>query len=436
MKPGRLFLLVFSALLTGCQFGLYPNPAARIETPEATATPQQTPGTPNLPAGTPTTTVTSASSAPVTLTVWIPPEFSPFSGTPASQILQSRLDSFSLEQPGAQVKLRIKPAEGLGGLLDALTTTFSAAPDAMPDLIALPESALEAAALKGMLTPLDGLTTVQNDPDWYGFAKQMAVLQGMTYGLAFAGDALVLSSLNTPETMILADWQAVFHAASPLAFVASDRQALLTLALYEGAGGEIVDTQRRPMLAEEPLFTALSIYQDGIKAGLFPVWLSDLETDDQVWKAFTDGKASMAVTWSSNFLRDPQPNVVISPLPAGLQKPLTLARGWLWAISSPHPERRALAARLAEYLTSASFLADWDDAAGYLPPRPSALTGWRDVNSQALFNSILSSAQALPASDVLGSLGPILLDATQRMIKDHGDPVQISKETVEHIQQP
>ena len=56
-------------------------------------------------------------------------------------------------------------------MLDMLTTSSTAAPLALPDLIALPQHTLENAAIKGLLFPFDGLTSLMEDADWYEFAN-------------------------------------------------------------------------------------------------------------------------------------------------------------------------------------------------------------------------------------------------------------------------
>jgi ABC-type glycerol-3-phosphate transport system substrate-binding protein len=84
----------------------------------------------------------------------------------------------------------------------------------------------------------------------------------------------------------------------------------------------------------------------------------------------------------------------------------------VWALSSPQTERRALSIELAEFLTEGDFLANWTAAAGYLPPRAAALSGWPEAAPTALVNTIVQSAQVIPPNDVLAVLGPALQQAT------------------------
>ena len=93
---------------------------------------------------------------PHILRVWVPPEFNPASGTEAAQIFLSRIEAFTTLYPDVQVEVRVKATLGPGGMLDSLSATQDAAPDGLPDLVALPRPVLETAAARGFIFPLDG----------------------------------------------------------------------------------------------------------------------------------------------------------------------------------------------------------------------------------------------------------------------------------------
>ena len=177
----RIFLLLVILSLAGCEGLPLPEPSPTVE-----PSPAVTPTVPPPPKDTPTP------SGPVTLTLWLPPEFDPESGTPAGEILKTRLNEFSARRPNARVDVRIKALDGPGGLLDSLSTASAAAPLALPDLVALPRPTLEVAALKGLLHPFDELTDSIDNSDWYDYARQLARVQNSTFGLPFAGDAMIM----------------------------------------------------------------------------------------------------------------------------------------------------------------------------------------------------------------------------------------------------
>ena len=101
----------------------------------------------------------------------------------------------------------------------------------MPSVIALRRSDLELAALKSLVQPLDGLSNAIDQPDWYDYARDLSMVQGATYGLPFAGDALILNyrpnKTGAPDPN---NWDAIFRLETPLVFPAGDAQALFQLA--------------------------------------------------------------------------------------------------------------------------------------------------------------------------------------------------------------
>jgi len=433
MRPGlRLLAALLLGLLSACSGVSFDflNPPAN---PTATAIPPKPTGTIAPEA---TRVLTATPSGPQTLTLWLPPQFDPNSATPAGDRLRARLETFQSENPGLRVQVRIKAASGSGGLLEALGVTSAAAPSALPALIALPRSDLESAALKGLIFPLDGLSKQIDDPDWYAFARQLALIQGSAFGLPFAGDTLLLLYRSARLPTAPSDWNAIVRLGQSVAFPAADPQALVTLELYLSAGGATKDAQGRPILQTEALLKALKLYAESASPNIFPNWLSQYQTDGQAWQAYRDQRANLVITWCSRYLAELPADTTATLLPSLGAQPLTLATGWIWAISEPLPERRPAAAKLAEFLVASDFLAQWNAAAGYLPPRPSALAAWTNQSVRSLLSAAALSAQVRPSNDALISLGPVLADATLQVIKQQIDPVQAAQTAVEKLSLP
>jgi ABC-type glycerol-3-phosphate transport system substrate-binding protein len=366
----------------------------------------------------------------------VPPQFSPLEENTAGSLLQARLDEFIAGREDVHIEVRVKALDGPGGLLDSLTTASASAPLAMPDLIALPRPMLETAALKGLLHPYNDLIDESEDTDWYPYASQLSHLQDSLFGLPCTGDALILvyrqEGVVQPPTAL----EAALQSPGPLAFPASDPQALFTLALYQAAGGAILDEQGRPFLDKVPLTQVLEFYLQAASSEFTPFWLTQLQTDDQAWDAFQKGQAAMVVTWASRYLQERPSDTAAARLPTLDGTEFTLATGWVWALSSPRPERQALAAQLAVHLTESDFLAQWTQALGYLPPRPSALAAWQDTSMRLLVEEISTSAALVPSADVLPGLAAPLLTAATQMLKQQGDPTQAAEEAVISLQTP
>jgi len=352
--------------------------------------------------------------------------------------MRARLAAFQAANPGITIQVRVKAASGAGGLVDALAITSAAAPANLPGLIALTRSDMETAALKGLIYPLDALSSQVDDPDWYDYAHQLAFIQGSAYGLPFAGDAQLLLYRPSKIPTAPVDWPGLFSQKLPLAFPAGDPQSMLTLNLYLSAGGSIKDPQGHPILQADVLAKVFRVYADGLKEGAFSSALAQYQTDGQAWQAYRDQppKAQAVVSWSSRFLSELPADTTAVSLPSLGAQPYALATGWEWALAEPDPNRRAAAVSLAEYLTASEFLSQWTTAAGYLPTRPSALAGWSNQSLKAILSPVVLSAQARPSNDLLASLGPVLQDATLQVIKQQVDPSVAAQSAAERLAVP
>lgn len=431
MKTLYLLLVLLVAILPAC---------TAVAPPDGTPAPQLTPS-PDLTrsvtgTSTPLTTASLTPAGPVRLRLWLPPQFDPDADTPAGKLMQNRLDEFRKRRPGIDLQVRIKSVYGPGGLLDSLSAASAAAPQVAPDLIALPRDLLEAAALKGLLRPYNNLTTTLEDTDWYEYARQLSSLQESIYGLPFAGDALALvyrpESIPEPPT----DWSVAPDNSPMLVFPAADPQALFTLGMYQSNDGAVRDDQGRPMIDTIALTEVLTYFLQAQITGMMPELLTQYQSDEQVWDTFQDSRSDMAVTWSSRYLADPAEDRLIAPIPTADGQPYTLATGWVWALSARESQGQEAAIELAEFLTDSAFLADWTQAAGFLPPRPSSLARWERAALRPVIGKIALSAHALPPADILSSLSSPLWQATIDVLNEQIDPATAAQTAVSSLTGP
>lgn len=367
-------------------------------TKQATRTPQ--------PTATPTPTATARSEPPL-LRVWLPPQFNPAAGNDAATLLGERLVEFEAEHNGLRVEIRIKKDDEENDIVKLLEVTNIAAPGALPDLILLSRPDLESAALKGLLHPIDGLSTSLEDPNWYAYAQQLAHIQNTGYGLPFAADALVL--VYYPELGSLVSWAEVLGSEGQLVFPAGNPQGLAGLSLYASAGGDVLDAQGLPTLQRAPLIRVLRLIEDGLAAEVFSPSLANVTTEAQTLQIYRGGNANKGIIWIVNYR--PAEDGAITPLPGLGQAPFSYATGWVWALAGSSPENQQLAVELAEFLLEDPFVGRWTRATGYLPSRPSSLG-----QGQRTMTAILESAQPLPSNDVLAVLGPLMQEALTRVL--------------------
>jgi multiple sugar transport system substrate-binding protein len=357
------------------------------------------------------------------LRVWLPPEFDPAAENDAANLLEERLAEFEAEHPGLLIEIRLKGSDGETDIVNSLSLTGIAAPSALPDLILLSRSNLESAALKGLLHPIEGLSTALEDRDWYGYAQQLARVQNTGYGLPFAGDALVL--VYYPELGTIVTWEDVLSSRGQLIFPANHPQGLVGLSLYASARGRILDAQELPTLEVEALTRVLTLIQQGVSEDVFPVSLANVSTEAQTLQIYRTGDANIGIIWFLNY--QPSEDGTITPLPGLTEEPFAYATGWVWALAGSNPENQQLAVELAEHLVATDFIGEWTRETGYLPTRPSTL---QEENRSIM--AILDSAHPIPSNDVLAVLGPLMQEALTRVLNGE-QPEAVAESVVQKL---
>jgi multiple sugar transport system substrate-binding protein len=349
-----------------------------------------------------------AVTEPMILRVWLPPQFNPNTNTTSSSLLKQRLANFEAEHPGLEIDVRIKSESGEADLLNSLSITSMAAPGALPDLIALPRSALESAAQKGLVRPLADLSKDLPATDFYPYARDLGKVQGTTFGVPFAGDGLVI--MYRPELVWIKNWDSILLSESQLVFAGADSSAQVGLSMYVSAGGEILDPQGKPTLDQETLTRVLDIFAKGRAATLFPDAAINISTEEQVMQEYRARRADMAIAHYSQY-RSTQDGLV-QPLMGVDVEHLTFATGWVWALASQTSENRELSVELLQYLTADDFLRPWINETGYLPTRSSTL----DETDSATIGPIIEAARLVPSNEVLQVLGPLMQEALVRVM--------------------
>jgi multiple sugar transport system substrate-binding protein len=427
----RILRIAFCALLvflTGCsslpsidrewinQILYTPTPA-----PSATPTPRllQSQATQSLTQG-----PEQEGAEPRLLRVWLPPEFNPNSNNPAAALLKKRLNDFEAEHPGLQIDIRIKSEAGDADLLNSLAVTSMAAPGALPDLIALPRHALESAAQKGLIKPLD-LSHQAQSPELYSYAQKLSEIDGTPYGLPFAGDALVMT--YRPELVWIKSWDDILLSNSQLIFAGADPQAETLLALYASAGGELTDAQGTPTLNQDVLTRVLELISKGRGVSLFPDAIKNISTDEQVLQEYRNQRADIGILHFSNF-RASQDGLYQPLMGLGEEPHFTFTNGWMWALTGQTPESQQLAMDLAEYLTADEFLLPWVEDAGYLPTHH--VTSGELADKTAL--DVIQAAQPLPSADIFAVLGPLMQEAVTRVLNGE-QPDAVARTIIEKL---
>ena len=419
MIMSRIFrFLGFALLLFGAGCASLEPFLNSLITPTPAPTRRVTPS----PTAAATSTPLAEPSSPI-LRVWLPAELDPAADTPPAKLLAQRLASFEAQHPGLKIEVRLKKEDAEGEILNDLSITGAAAPTVLPDLLLLSRPDLEAAAMKGLLHPMDGLSTMLDDPNWYGYAQQLGHIENTGYGLPFMGNAMVM--VYYPELGTLVSWDDVLSSKGQFVFPAGNPDGLVGLSLYASAGGQILDTQGLPILDQDVLLQLLTLIEDGRSKKIFPPSLANVANEAQMLQIYRTGNANKAITWILNY--HPDSDGAIAPLPGLDGNSFSYATGWIWALAGSDPENQQMAVKLAEYLVADDFITEWTRETGYLPTRPSSVK-----EGDRTMAAILESAHPIPSSDVLAVLGPLMQEAITRVLNGEA-PADVAASIVQKV---
>jgi multiple sugar transport system substrate-binding protein len=411
--------LSLTLLLVGC------SSLAPLLSPPTPAAP---PGATSTPQALPTATVTAAADQPRVLRLWLPPRFDPEAGTPSADLLKQRLQAFENDHPDIRLEVRIKSE---ANILDALSATGKAAPAAMPDLIALSHWDMQAVASAGFLHPIDGLTNLLEDPDWYAFAHELGQIQNTDYGIPFAGDILLTVYRPSVFEAPPSTWEALFESGAFMVFPVSDPDALFALSLYLSETPQIVDDHSAMALDEATLVRVLTLYEQAIETETILPLVKDYETDAQALQYFRDGHADFAVVWASSDIHTRSGSY--APLQGLNNAPYSIGDGWVWALAGSDLENQPLAAELAAHLVDSAFMSEWTLSSGYLPTRPQALDGWGDDDLNRSIGEALQFAHPLPSDEVVSVVSPLLQQALMRIFNGE-HPEAVARSVIEELE--
>ena len=350
------------------------------------------------------------------LILWVPVFMDPSGESASASIFRQHLEEFENGHEGVVIDVRVKSQEGPASLMTSLTSTSAAAPLSMPSLIMLSRTDLETAAKKGLILPVADYSVVINDLDWFQYARSMAIIGDSAYGLPFAGDTLVMLSRSTAYPNGLSkSWTEQNQTAKPVYFEANDLDANLLLAYYLSLGGSLYGEEESLILEADVLEEVLQVFQNGLAANTISADYFNLDVA-ALMAAYNEGTTDTVITWSSNYLKSNMADTVLHPILSLTGYDYTVADGWILALADPLPERRTLAVELAEHLVDVNFLAEWNEAAGYLPMRSSSLQTWENADLVKTLSLISHSAHSYPDREIMDVIAPVLVQALNQVL--------------------
>lgn len=432
------FLLVIAVLATACD--LLPT----SETSSPAVPPAAAPTVTVQPVAATAVAPPSLPAAPLSpLRVWLPPEIGARTASGAEE-LASQLRAFESTHNGLEIVLEQKPVEGPGGIFSYLRTGRAVAPSVLPDVVAIPTTALTGSGVRELLYPMDQVIDPGSLSDVYPAASALALSDGRLYGYPFATAGLphLIYRPSVVTSTVSMNWRVFISDTNHTLVLPADSRegALLGLQFYLASGGTLVDENGQPALQVEPLTRALELIALN-KANLLQS--RQLKTLDEAWQYHQLGLSDFVWTRSDYVLEQlavdpagiPPTDQAYSriPGPGSALPPLTTV--WAWAITASDPARQQLAAELIQSLTMPDNLAAWSQRSEMLPARRSAMALLAEESDYYSFASQeLERAQAMPVSEssrLLDALG----DAVFQVLSTENSPAAIAEEAVAALRQ-
>jgi ABC-type glycerol-3-phosphate transport system substrate-binding protein len=354
----------------------------------------------------------TATAAPDTILVWWPSILYPEAESPAANILQEELASYQASRPRT-VTVRVKRAEGLGGIYQTLRSGSVAAPSVMPDLAMMRRSDLVQAVSGNLIEPIDMRLLAAEDI--FPSALALGVVQGTQYGVPYTLEiqhAVYRTSVTTTPPKTTDDLLQTKQIYLFPAAVSKGANSTL-LAQYMASGGRLHDDKGAPTLDKTPLVEVLRYYERAVEAGVADSDLLEYNTFGQYWPLFVSGKASIAQVDSTTFLaqRASLTGIAALPVPMPSGTPMTIIDGWMWVVTTADPDRQARALDLLIWLLRADQQGQLMRELGVLPSRRSALDTWGDDSYTSFVRSLLQQPAVPPLDMIDGNVATALQTA-------------------------
>lgn len=357
--------------LAGCS--LLPEPATELVAtatamPAPTATRSPTPPNPTLAPVDP--------SAPLTITLWLPPDMALGEGS-TGQVMQELNRAFAAENPRVEVVMVAKARYGRGGLVNALLATQPVVPARMPDIVAFDTAELHKLAGERVISPLDALMPEESWQGLFPFALESVSVEGQKLAIPFQADISFLAYNSAMVSAPPKTWGDLSQAGAEYIFPAAEGDGSAAdafLLQYLAEGGVLVDNGR-PYLDSSLVAGVLRSYRGETESGVVPGIVQSLGTLEDCWAIYLAGEAAMTNASSWQFWRDRDrlQRTRYAQIPTTRGGAITLARTWAWAVVTRDPVRQEAAASYVAFFLRPEYVSSWSKASFHLPVERSAL---------------------------------------------------------------
>jgi ABC-type glycerol-3-phosphate transport system substrate-binding protein len=399
--------------------------------PDATKPSIQTSPTPNsVETAIPTDTVEI-------LTIWIPTLLSPFEDTPEGSFLADRITAYEEGNPDISLQIRIKDVDGPAGLLESLTAASVAAPSALPDLIVLDPYSLNAAALKGLIIPVNAIYETPTLPTWYQHAIDSVQYGDSHFGIPFLSSTDVFAYRQDAFENPPLGWADLLAGDETFLFPGGEKHAAFTLAQYLALDGPTVDEEGQVSLQTSKVREILDFYLTSKENGLLPLSSLQYLTSNQTWTVLQGIGVSSAVVPLRTFLQQSEGSrFSAQPFPTSDGEGIVLTSTYSWSIVTTDPDTQSMAVELIDWLMQPEFLGTWAHTIGMLPATSAALGYWPSSETMAMVNQLVRVAVPIPGADIMSTSGPALQNAIEEVLFNRSTPNAAALMASEQVKTP
>jgi ABC-type glycerol-3-phosphate transport system substrate-binding protein len=382
-----MVMVALSGVLVSCQPQTEPL-AAPLPQSTVAAIPTVNP-TPLTPEATP--------EVQTQFVVWVPDALIPAEANDSFVALQDLVNTFASTRADIQqVEIRLKRAEGLGGMLETLLAAQSAAPNALPTVAMLRRADVAAAVEANLLSPLDDQIPSAVLSDLYPTILELGRIDNNLYGIAYgilvqhmAYRSVVLGGNFSRFEDVLADQQGfVFPAGG------TDVVNEVFLLQYIAAGGTLTELLNG-RINLTALRTVLRFYEDAVAQEVVSPVVTGYARSEDYLPALLAGELNAAVVSSTQYLQLAATNQDwrAAPIPLSQGEPLTVVDGWMWVVVARDSDALEAAHAFIAWMLDAARQATFTEQIGTLPSRRAALRSWPDQTYADFVNSLLLNAR-------------------------------------------
>ena len=321
-------------------------------------------------------------------------------------LINAQIENASNQIPPVRIDYRVKENSEDSSIFEFLEKAYLAAPQAMPDLIVLPYEIMEIAAEKEYIMPINqDIVALFADENIFPFAKQMAQVDGVYYGVPFIADLMTMVVRDDQQE--LSKWVDILSSNKVLRNPLADESSLLTFLLYESLEGDIDTSQGFIELDTSKLAQVFSFYYEASQNGLMPSWLNEYNSYQSLWEDSIESTDNI-ITWYSSYADGYVDSFSAELIPTESGEDITYADGYVICVTNKGEENYAEKLSVINTFTDSLFIANYALEKNKAPVSSTSLEFWGESKNAAVVSYLAPSAIIKPSVNVLNEAGTII----------------------------